>query len=55
MLNLRHYLALDTLGGVGFVAAGALMRERPDVRAMLVSIGLSELLVVALTDTRGRR
>ena len=54
-LSLRQHLALDTFSGVGFVAAGALMRERPDVRAMLVSIGLSELLVVALTDTRGRR
>lgn len=55
-LSLRQHLALDALSGVGFVAAGALMdRERPDVRAMLVGIGLSELLVVALTDTRGRR
>lgn len=55
-IGLRHHLTLDALSGVGFAAAGMLMRrEPPGVRAMLAGIGLSELLVVALTDTRGRR
>ena len=55
-LSLRQHLAIDVLNGLGFMAAGALMsREQPGVRAMLAGIGLSELAVVALTDTRGRR
>lgn len=56
VLSMRQHLALDALSGLAFAAAGALMtREPPRVRAMLAGIGLSELLVVALSDSRARR
>lgn len=55
VLTVPQHLALDRLSGLGFCAAGLLMRrEPPGVRLMLFGIGASELAVVALSE-HGRR
>lgn len=51
VLSVPQHLALDRLSGLGFCAAGLLMRrERPAVRLMLFGIGASQLAVVALSE-----
>ena len=57
VLPMPAHLALDTAIGTGLIGAGLVLRDEPaPVRALLVGMGLTELLLVSLTDrTPGRR
>ena len=57
LLPVPAHLALDAAIGTGLIGAGLIMREEPaPVRALLVGMGLTELLLVSLTDRApGRR
>ncbi len=57
VLPMPAHLALDTAIGTGLIGAGLTMRDEPvAVRALLVGMGLTELLLVSLTDRApGRR
>ena len=57
VLPMPAHLALDTAIGMGLIGAGLAMRDEPAaVRALLVGMGLTELLLVSLTDRApGRR
>jgi hypothetical protein len=51
LLPVPAHLALDTAIGTGLIGAGLAMRDEPAaVRALLVGMGLTELLLVSLTD-----
>ncbi len=51
-LTMRQHLALDAVAGAALCGAGLLMRRQPaGARALLVAVGLSELAVVAFSDT----
>ena len=51
VLPVPAHLALDTAIGTGLIGAGLMMRGEPaPVRALLVGMGLTELLLVSLTD-----
>ena len=51
VLPMPAHLALDTAIGTGLIGAGLAMRDEPaPVRALLVGMGLTELLLVSLTD-----
>jgi hypothetical protein len=51
MLPMPGHLALDTAVGVGLIGAGVTLRDEPaPVRALLVGMGLTELLLVSLTE-----
>lgn len=53
VIPMRTHLALDSIGALTFVGAGTLLRDRPAWQRLLVAgIGLSELIVVALSDDR---
>lgn len=55
-IGMRTHLALDLLGGVALCAAGAAMTRQPaGARALLVGAGLSELMVVALSERQAGR
>lgn len=57
VLPMPAHLAIDTAMGTGLIGAGLAMRDEPaPVRALLVGMGLTELLLVSLTDRApGRR
>jgi hypothetical protein len=57
LLPVPAHLALDTAIGTGLIGAGLAMRDEPAaVRALLMGMGLTELLLVSLTDRApGRR
>ena len=57
LLPVPAHLALDAAIGTGLIGAGLAMRDEPaPVRALLVGMGLTELLLVSLTDRApGRR
>ena len=51
LLPVPAHLALDTAIGTGLIGAGLVLRDEPaPVRALLVGMGLTELLLVSLTD-----
>ncbi|WP_428483448.1 DUF4336 domain-containing protein [Rhodopila sp.] len=51
-LTMPQHLALDAIGGTALLAIGLMMRRATTAeRALLVVVGLSELAVVALSDT----
>jgi hypothetical protein len=53
---MRGHLAIDAAIGAGYFAAGLLMRNEPvSVRCMLIGLGLTELLLVSLTEPAPRR
>ena len=55
-LTMRQHLALDTVGGAALLLAGLAMRRQPDaVRALLVGIGITELVVTALSSASPRQ
>jgi hypothetical protein len=55
-LPMRGYLAVDAGIGVRYCAAGLLLRVEPvSVRCMLTGMGLTELLLVSLTEPMPRR
>ena len=56
LLSMRQHLACDVAGALSFLAAGLLWRkEPPEHRLLAAAIGLSELVVIAMTDrTPGR-
>ncbi|WP_204848281.1 DUF4336 domain-containing protein [Rhodopila globiformis] len=52
LLTMRQHLVLDALGGAAILAAGLALRNVTSrERALLVATGLSELAIVALSDT----
>ena len=57
LLPVPAHLALDAAIGTGLIGAGLAMRDEPaPVRALLVGMGLTELLLVSRTDRApGRR
>ena len=57
VLPVPAHLALDAAIGTGLIGAGLAMRDEPaPVRALLVGMGLTELLLDSLTDRGpGRR
>ncbi len=55
LLPVPAHLALDTAIGTGLIGAGLVLRDEPaPVRALLVGMGLTELLLVSLTDRAPR-
>ena len=51
LLPVPAHLALDAAIGTGLIGAGLVLRDEPaPVRALLVGMGLTELLLVSLTD-----
>jgi len=51
VLPVPAHLALDVSVGTGLIGAALVMRDEPaPVRALLVGMGLTELLLVSLTD-----
>ncbi len=51
VLPVPTHLALDVAVGTGLIGAGLAMRDEPaPVRALLVGMGLAELLPVSLAD-----
>jgi len=55
-LPMPAHLAIDAAVGAGLIAAGAALRDEPaPVRAMLVGMGLTELLLVSMTEHAPRR
>ncbi|SER07662.1 hypothetical protein SAMN05216548_11111 [Faunimonas pinastri] len=55
ILPMRAHLGADAAIGVGLIAAGlSLHREPTLVRIMLAGMGMTELLLVSLTDRRRR-
>ncbi len=50
-LTMRQHLALDAIGGAALLGAGLFMRRQPAAsRALLIALGASELVVVALSS-----
>jgi len=55
-LSMRQHLAMDALGGAALLAAGLAMRRQPDgARALLVGLGVTELLVTAFSSNAPRQ
>jgi len=55
-LSMRQHLALDAIGGAALVAAGLAMQRQSDAtRALLVGIGVTELVVTALSSSAPRQ
>lgn len=55
-LSMRQHLALDAVGGAALVAAGMAMTRQSDAtRALLVGIGVTELVVTALSSASPRQ
>jgi hypothetical protein len=51
ILPMPAHLALDTAVGFGLIGAGLTLRDEPaPVRVLLAGMGLTELLLVSLTD-----
>lgn len=55
-LPVPAHLAIDSAVGLGLIGAGIGLRDEPaPVRMMLVGMGMTELLLVSLTEREPRR